>query len=178
LSDTSISITWIDNSNNEEGFRIYRKEVSDEVWIEIGEVVADVNLFVDNDLIAGVNYSYRVSAFNQSDSGIPIDTNFIIPVPGRLINISTRGLVETGDNVMIGSFVIQGNGPKTGYIRGIGPSISSSINDSILQDPEVTLVSGADLNRPVAYNDDWRDIDEKLSKTSGYLLRWIGNRAS
>ena len=89
------------------------------------------------------------------------------PVPGRLINISTRGLVETGDNVMIGSFVIQGNGPKTGYIRGIGPSISSFINDSILQDPEVTLVSGADLNRPVAYNDDWRDIDEKTIQDLG-----------
>jgi hypothetical protein len=161
LSDTSVSISWTDNSNNEEGFRIFRKEVSSEVWIEIGEVISDVNLFVDTKAIAGVNYSYRVSAFNQSGVDSPVESEFMIPVPGRLVNISTRGLVETGDNVMIGSFIIQGDGPKTVYIRGIGPSISSSVNASILEDPELTLVSGVDLNRPIAYNDDWRDIDEK-----------------
>ncbi|MDA0346490.1 MAG: fibronectin type III domain-containing protein [Verrucomicrobia bacterium] len=161
LSDTSISINWTDNSDNEAGFRIYRKEVSAEVWAEIGDVIADVNLFVDDDVVAGVNYSYRVSAYNSGGSVSPIESGVIIPVPGRLINISTRGLVETGDNVMIGSFVIQGDGPKTVYIRGIGPSIASSVNAPILEDPEITLVSGADLNRPIAYNDDWRDINEK-----------------
>ena len=161
LSDTSISINWTDNSNNEDGFRIYRKEVSTEVWVEIGDVIADVNLFVDDDVVAGINYSYRVLAYNQGGSESPIESGALIPVPGRLINISTRGLVETGDNVMIGSFVIQGDGPKTVYIRGIGPSIASGINASILEDPEITLVSGADLNRPIAYNDDWRDINEK-----------------
>lgn len=161
LSETSVSITWKDNSDNEDGFQVFRKTEEGGVWVDIGEVVPDVNMFVDDQAISGVNYSYRVSAFNEGGAGEEVETDFIIPVAGRLINISTRGLVESGDNVMIGSFIIQGDGPKTVLIRGIGPSIASSINAPVLNDPELTLVSGADLNRPIAYNDDWRDTDEQ-----------------
>jgi hypothetical protein len=123
LSETSISIAWTDNSSNEDGFRILRKEVSSGVWIEIASLAADVNLFVDNSVLPGVSYSYQVFAFNGGGEEVPAESEFRIPIAGRLINISTRGLVEAGDNVMIGSFIIQGDGPKTVLIRGIGPSI-------------------------------------------------------
>ena len=45
------------------------------------------------------------------------------PVPTILGNISTRGLVETGDNVLIGGFIITGTQPKTVILRAIGPSL-------------------------------------------------------
>jgi hypothetical protein len=38
-------------------------------------------------------------------------------------NISTRDFVQTGDNVMIGGFIIQGTGPKTVIVRAIGPEL-------------------------------------------------------
>jgi hypothetical protein len=122
--------------------------------------VADVNLFVDTSALPGVSYSYQVFAFNGGGEDIPAEYEFRIPIAGRLINISTRGLVEAGDNVMIGSFIVQGDGPKTVLIRGIGPSLAPSMNVPVLNDPEVTLVSGINLNNPIAYNDDWRDTDE------------------
>lgn len=167
LSDTSTSLVWTDNSENEMGFRIYRRVASEGVWVEIGAVEADVNLFVDTNALPGVNYSYRITAYNAGGMDSPAESDFRIPIAGRLINISTRGLVENGDNVMIGSFIVQGDGPKTILLRGIGPSISSAIDAPILNDPEITLVSGADLNNPIAYNDDWKDTDEAGVIASG-----------
>ena len=40
-------------------------------------------------------------------------------------NISTRSFVQTGDNVMIGGFIVQGQQPKRVIIRAIGPELSA-----------------------------------------------------
>ena len=40
-------------------------------------------------------------------------------------NISTRAFVQTGDNVMIGGFIVQGAQPKRVIIRAIGPELSA-----------------------------------------------------
>jgi hypothetical protein len=74
----------------------------------------------------------------------------------QLANISTRGFVETGDNVMIGGFIIVGGAdakPRTVVVRGIGPSLPGIPN--ALQDPTLELhdVNGVLL----ALNDDWMD---------------------
>jgi hypothetical protein len=42
----------------------------------------------------------------------------------HLANISTRGNVQTGDNVMIGGFINQGSTPIEVLVRGIGPSLT------------------------------------------------------
>ncbi len=38
-------------------------------------------------------------------------------------NISTRSFVQTGDNVMIGGFIVQGTDPKRVIVRAIGPEL-------------------------------------------------------
>jgi hypothetical protein len=43
-------------------------------------------------------------------------------VATTLANISTRAFVQTGDNVMIGGFIVQGTEPKRVIIRAIGLS--------------------------------------------------------
>ena len=43
------------------------------------------------------------------------------PGAGRLVNLSTRGTVSTGDAVMIAGFVIRGNLPAKVLLRGVGP---------------------------------------------------------
>ena len=40
----------------------------------------------------------------------------------KLANISTRGRVETGDNVMIGGFIVGGTEPANVLVRALGPS--------------------------------------------------------
>jgi sugar lactone lactonase YvrE len=75
-------------------------------------------------------------------------------VDSRLANISTRGFVEGGDNVMIGGFFVgSGNGAATLLIRAIGPSLSNLGVSGALSDPALSLrnSNGAEL----AANDDW-----------------------
>ena len=71
-----------------------------------------------------------------------------------LINISTRGEVLTGNDVMIGGFVIQGTTPQTVVITGIGPSLTQAGIANALANPTLTLVRSSDQS-VVASNDDW-----------------------
>jgi hypothetical protein len=71
-----------------------------------------------------------------------------------LANISTRGQVQTGDNVMIGGFIVGGGEPAKVLIRAIGPSLPVS---GKLQD---TLLELHDSNGSTLINDDWRATQE------------------
>ncbi len=74
----------------------------------------------------------------------------------KLGNISTRGFVETGENVMIGGFILGGGGGgfSTVIIRGLGPSLADSITD-VLADPVLEL-HNADGD-VIDSNDNWMD---------------------
>jgi len=76
------------------------------------------------------------------------------PNPPRLANISTRGQVQTGFNVMIGGFVISGSSPKTVVVRAIGPSLANFGVAGSLSDPTLQLVRSSDQS-VIATNDDW-----------------------
>ncbi|HEY2101958.1 MAG TPA: hypothetical protein VGH08_01780 [Chthoniobacterales bacterium] len=73
--------------------------------------------------------------------------------PLSLANISTRGLVGTGDQVMIGGFIIGGTAPKQVLIRAIGPSLVNLHVAGPLQDPILSL---HDTTQEIASNDDWQ----------------------
>jgi hypothetical protein len=70
-------------------------------------------------------------------------------------NISTRAFVQTGDNVMIGGFIVHGTGPKRVIIRAIGPELSAPPFNipNALANPTLELHnSRGDL---IASNDNW-----------------------
>lgn len=75
----------------------------------------------------------------------------------KLANISTRGDVQTGDNVMIGGFIIGGSGGgfTSVIVRGIGPSLASAGLTNVLADPMIELYNAnGDL---LDSNDNWMD---------------------
>lgn len=75
----------------------------------------------------------------------------------KLANISTRGFVDTGDNVMIGGFIVGGSaGNQTRIVvRAIGPSLGQFGITNALQDPTLSLY---DSNGSVlSTNNNWRD---------------------
>lgn len=74
----------------------------------------------------------------------------------RLVNISTRGLVQTGDSVMIGGVIVQGSVPKTVLIRARGPSMGGAPFNvpGTLSNPFLRLFSGSTV---IAQNDNWQD---------------------
>ena len=71
-------------------------------------------------------------------------------------NISTRGVVQTGDGVMIGGLIIEGSMPATVLIRARGPSMSGApfFVPGTLQNPFLQLFSGQNV---IAQNDNWQD---------------------
>jgi len=69
-------------------------------------------------------------------------------------NISTRAFVQTGDNVMIGGFIVQGTAAKRVIVRAIGPSLSQYGVPDAMVNPTVELY---DANGAlIASNDNWR----------------------
>ncbi len=86
------------------------------------------------------------------DSSLPPESTGTLTT--RLLNIATRGKVETVDNVMIAGFIIQGSSPKKVLIRARGPSLAAAPFNvpGTLSDPFLTLYSGA---TPIDSNDDF-----------------------
>jgi hypothetical protein len=78
----------------------------------------------------------------------------------RLINVSARNQVGTGDNILIFGFVIDGTGSKRVLIRGVGPTLASFGVTGVLADPQF-IVTRSD-GTVVASNDNW---DPSLAST-------------
>ena len=89
------------------------------------------------------------------------------PVTEKLRNISARGVVQTGENVLIAGLIVGGNALANNavVIRAIGPSLSLAGIVNPLQDPflELRNSSGA----LIMSNDDWQDTQESQIRASG-----------
>jgi hypothetical protein len=85
----------------------------------------------------------------------------------KLANISTRGFVGTGNNVMIGGFVAgpENAAPTTVLIRGLGPSLAAQHVPSPLQDPTLDLRDSNGTR--VRANDNWQDTQKAEVQATG-----------
>lgn len=72
----------------------------------------------------------------------------------RQLNISTRAFVQTGDDVLIGGFIVTGSDAKQVILRALGPSLTSRGVAGAMQDPILTLAGSNGV--PIATNDNWR----------------------
>ena len=73
----------------------------------------------------------------------------------QALNLSTRGLVSTGDNVLIGGFVVSGTDPrKRVVLRALGPSLSGFGLSDVLRDPVLKVYNSS--GALIATNDDWQ----------------------
>ena len=77
---------------------------------------------------------------------------------GKVQNLSTRMRVETGEQVLIGGFIVTGAEPKRVLLRAIGPSLRTPEFQDVLEDPTLELYSGDTL---VASNDNWVESDQQ-----------------
>jgi hypothetical protein len=80
-------------------------------------------------------------------------------IPVTLANISARAFVQTGDNVMIGGFIVIGSGQKNVIVRAIGPSLANHGITNPLQNP--TLELHDHTGAVIASNDNWMNAPNK-----------------
>ncbi|MEO6970867.1 MAG: alpha/beta hydrolase, partial [Chthoniobacterales bacterium] len=91
---------------------------------------------------------------SPSPSLSPSPTPAPRPAASSLVNISTRAGAGTGDNVLIGGFILgNGSGSKRVIVRAIGPSLAGAGITSALADPSLQLVDAT--GRIIAANNDW-----------------------
>ena len=79
-------------------------------------------------------------------------------VPG-VANISTRGFVQTGDNILIGGFIVTGATSTNVLVRAIGPTLVNAGVNGALEDTTLELFDGN--GHVIASNDDWKSEQEQ-----------------
>jgi hypothetical protein len=127
-------------------------------------------------LNASSRYYYRVRAYNGNGTsgnsnvvtvaaltnpttGVALFEVYPIPMPtatptAKLQKISSRSFVQTGQNVMMGGFSIQGTGAMRVIIRAIGPELTQRGITNVLANPTLELHDGT--GALIATNNDWQ----------------------
>jgi len=107
------------------------------------------------DLPAG-NYTAIVSGVNNTTGVALVEVYGLSPETDSILgNISARSFVQTGDNVMIGGFMVQGTVPERVIIRAIGPELSAPPFNipNALANPTLELHDG--MGALIASNNTW-----------------------
>jgi hypothetical protein len=104
----------------------------------------------------GFTAEYTAQGFGVSRSGNGVVVAPKATAPALLANISTRLAAQTGDNVLIGGFIITGTQSKKIIIRAIGPSLPLA---GKLADPKLELHDATGAT--IASNDNWKEASNK-----------------
>jgi hypothetical protein len=106
------------------------------------------------DLAAG-NYTAIVRGVNNSTGVALVEVYDLDTSTSSILgNISTRSFVQTGANVMIGGFIVQGTEPKRVIVRAIGPELTQYGVPNALADPTLELHNGN--GTLIASNNNWQ----------------------
>ena len=112
--------------------------------------------------LPGQSYTVQVSGVNGATGIATVEIYALASASGpakEFRNISTRGSVSTGDNVLIGGTIVQGSAPQRMLVRAIGPDLAGAGVPSSLQDPTLELRDA--MGNLLASNDDWRSNQEQ-----------------
>ena len=83
----------------------------------------------------------------------------------RQLNISTRETVGTGEDVLIGGFIVSGSTPKQVILRAIGPSLAASGSPAFCKTRSLSCTTLR--ARRLSTNDNWRDTQEAAIEATG-----------
>jgi hypothetical protein len=111
-----------------------------------------------------------IQMFARNSHGQTTSPLVLLQLPPAALNISTRLLVGTSENVLIGGFIVTGNAPKIVIVRAIGPSLGTSGLGGALQDPVLELRGGT--GALLAENDNWRGGHEAEIKETTIPPSW------
>ena len=101
------------------------------------------------------HYQYPTLSCNQAFNSIPLHLERISfpAIEPRPLNLSSRGLIGSGDQVLIAGFIVTGVDDKKVALRVLGPSLANSGISNPVTDPMLTLYDQS--GTMIATNDDW-----------------------
>ncbi|MBN1672873.1 MAG: fibronectin type III domain-containing protein, partial [Kiritimatiellae bacterium] len=97
-SSSRIDLSWMDNSSNETGFVIDRRQGGTDAWIEIARLGADTSTYADSGLPASTTFYYRITACNAAGASAwpPIaGANTGEDLPAQPGNVAATALSST-----------------------------------------------------------------------------------
>jgi hypothetical protein len=143
-------------------------------WKETQEqAISDTTLAPPNDLESAIVASLQPGAYTAIVSGTNNGTGVGLvevydlqrsPV-SKLANISTRGSIGTGDNVMIGGLILMGPDPARILFRAIGPSLVNAGIQQALADPQLDLFDAQGTK--IASNNNWKESQQAAIQATG-----------
>lgn len=153
VSSSQVSLQWTDNSNDEDGFRVYRSSSSSVKGSLIYTTVANVTSYTNSGLTAGTTYYYRVYAYNTAgeSSGYASDNAATPPITSTPNSPSNLVLTVVSNNQIDLEWVDNSNN-EDGF--RIYRSSSSSIKGALLNTvaPNDTTYSNFGLSAGTTYH--------------------------
>ncbi|WP_299056918.1 fibronectin type III domain-containing protein [uncultured Polaribacter sp.] len=128
--DNQVTLFWTDNSTNENGFKIDRKENNNDYSL-IGTVNTDITSFIDNELNISTSYTYRIYSFNDVGSSLTYSNQITINTdePIALPVVTTNEVTEISyTNALCGGNITSDGGA---VITERGVVWSTSTNPTI-----------------------------------------------
>ncbi len=111
------------------------------------------------------DYARSIYAYNGNGYDRVLLTIHVLSEPvAKLLNISTRLQVLSGENVLIGGFIITGGEPKEVILRAIGPSLIPFGIPNALADPVLEL---RQPDGTILINDDWKESQRSQIEATG-----------
>lgn len=140
------------------------------------QALRDANLAPSNDLEAAILATIAPGAYtailrgNGNATGIGLVEVYDLQttVTSKLGNLSTRGLVGSAQNVMIGGTIVTGSDPARVVFRALGPSLGAVGIQNPLSDPQLDLfdANGAKISS----NNNWKDAQQAAISSAGLAL--------
>jgi hypothetical protein len=149
-------------------------------WITNANPSATANYHLDppnsreSAILATLNpgsYTFVVQSFDNGDGDLTgttvIELYDLHTTGGRAGNISSRGQVLSGDDILIGGFIVGGSQAKEVVVRALGPSLAASNVANPLSNPTLELRNADGTLRQ--FNDDWGNgNDAAIIQSKGF----------
>jgi titin len=146
VSYAQVTLTWTDNSGEEQGYRIERKTGAAGAYTQVGSVSANITTYTNTGLTQGTEYYYRVRAYtgsNNSEYSNEVNTTTLaLNAPSGLTSTATGAtkiqLTWTDNSNDETGFQIE---RKTGsgnyaYVASVGASVTTYSNTGLTQNTE------------------------------------------